>query len=891
MSKQKKNNVSNPTPIVPDEMDDIKIEGEENLLMIMKTRKQLNQYNFDPTMYLENNINISSDPVGQEQKLFQLFDELTATFTEMSKEIEDDVLVLQDAAKNAEKILMNELQLSIAKLSTVGDAVDSVKLGFDTASEGAVRIGSKLSSAERERSHIEKSIELLGYIKVFQETSADKYKKQSRSTRELKDSLPLGLQQKEWGEIAQILHDLKIILFELNSTDVENAQKNINRVADRVEVDLLFEFEKIVICLFEKKVEPERLFDRAKDLADWLHLFNNGASIQKRYIFTVVQYRIPNDTFFQSIKKLGEKEQVSTDNKSRIGAAINNTLKWFSFTNRSSITKPSKEVAKKTIIVENDNESSDGYSDGDNNDDNEDDDDDGDKQFITSNNLNSKHNNPVEVTLMDHLSGLFKMINKVCQEQFSIIMQIFPENTVARVARMLVQRIFNDPAFGIQSRVDAVLCPVAPSPPLSLADYLDALVLVREKLSALYLLLLECCSHPYMRGMGTESGSLKKAGQPIKLRKPFTTTIGENNNNSSSGVTNKMNVSSIRNIMNLENQEEDMEEVVRSEAEIRDFFDDQIAQVISSYLVDYFEKEFLLVRNQYGEIITTTMIDSTMLTKPSQKGLLYNIPILKFDKLKSFFFIVQNVGNSRYLDRIFSITTDAVCRMESIGRDDRKLPIHLRDLFLFQLEYLKDVYFVPWLKYTNIVLLKQLMKTNFVTIPPLEVLALISSITYGVNRIKTHFDEVFSRPLSIIPNAVAVCKENRVKAFRELENSVRESIYAWLLNIVNFVEKTLATVQSKFDYAPKFETISINNKAIIVCSQACESVCKGLYEIVNGINQYKSKLIGLDMVKLFWRPLGIQIIGLIISHIRRQKVTTEGAKVLVKDIKEYSKVI
>ena len=60
---------------------------------------------------------------------------------------------------------------------------------------------------------------------------------------------------------------------------------------------------------------------------------------------------------------------------------------------------------------------------------------------------------------------------------------------------------------------------------------------------------------------------------------------------------------------------------------------------------------------------------------------------------------------------------------------------------------------------------------------------------------------------------------------------------------------------------------------------------------MSGLNQYKSKLIGLDMMKLFWKPIGIQVIGLIISHIRRQKITYEGAKVLIKDIKEYSKVI
>ena len=48
--------------------------------------------------------------------------------------------------------------------------------------------------------------------------------------------------------------------------------------------------------------------------------------------------------------------------------------------------------------------------------------------------------------------------------------------------------------------------------PLSLPDYLDALTTVRSVLSALYVLLLEHCSHPDLRGMGSEYGANKVEG-------------------------------------------------------------------------------------------------------------------------------------------------------------------------------------------------------------------------------------------------------------------------------------------------------------------------------------------------------------------------------------------
>ena len=48
---------------------------------------------------------------------------------------------------------------------------------------------------------------------------------------------------------------------------------------------------------------------------------------------------------------------------------------------------------------------------------------------------------------------------------------------------------------------------------MSLPDYLDALTTVRSVLSALYVLLLEHCSHPDLRGMGCEYGANASKGE------------------------------------------------------------------------------------------------------------------------------------------------------------------------------------------------------------------------------------------------------------------------------------------------------------------------------------------------------------------------------------------
>lgn len=308
--------------------------------------------------------------------------------------------------------------------------------------------------------------------------------------------------------------------------------------------------------------------------------------------------------------------------------------------------------------------------------------------------------------------------------------------------------------------------------------------------------------------------------------------------------------------------------------------------MFSTYLSDYFAKESQHVRNQYADLLRDAVEDPAMLTKPATTGPL-QLPLLRADRVKTLLSVVQSVGNKVFLNRVFSVTTDTVCRMESIGRDDKKLTHRLKDLFLLQLSFLSEGMLMPWSKACTGVLLKQLANRSATTmLPPSEILALLTVLTYGVSRIKSHFDEVFLRPLSIVPNIVAVCKENRLKVFRELDLVARQILYAWTLCAAAQVERTLSTLQSKYDYAPKFDALGVKQEP----TTACDTACKTITAALNAVRSYEAKLLGLDLVKLFWRPFGQQIIGVIISHVRRQKITPEGSKAVSRDLKEFSKV-
>ena len=57
----------------------------------------------------------------------------------------------------------------------------------------------------------------------------------------------------------------------------------------------------------------------------------------------------------------------------------------------------------------------------------------------------------------DSLSGLFRRVVTVCQNQFAVIGQVFPSPLVAKVTRLLLSRILNDPVYGVQVRSNSSL--------------------------------------------------------------------------------------------------------------------------------------------------------------------------------------------------------------------------------------------------------------------------------------------------------------------------------------------------------------------------------------------------------------------------------------------------
>jgi hypothetical protein len=362
--------------------------------------------------------------------------------------------------------------------------------------------------------------------------------------------------------------------------------------------------------------------------------------------------------------------------------------------------------------------------------------------------------------------------------------------------------------------------------------------------------------------------------------------------------------------------------------------------VLAAYMNDYFEKEITYVRHQYVALLRKAVEDTSPNGKVSS-GTVFQLPQLKAEKMKSIRHIVTTVANKTFINSIFAVTTDAVTRMESIGRDDKKLAQHVKDIYLLQLGFCCEGLILPWSKSSIHFLLKAAgTKPPQSTLPPMELIPAIVALTYCKHRLVTHYQDIFQRPLSTAPNFMAACKDAKQKQFIAIRKTAYESIFAWTLAVASHFDKLLLTLQSKYDFQPVLEGFmsnvlgmnsanttntssnhnnnnnnNNNNKnpmnvvrqslvttttaikstlslsvTTLTPTTACDAVCKAFLQVTNTIRRFESDILDIDLLQVFWKPFGQQFIGLLITHLRRQTINVEGSRQLLRDLEEYRHV-
>ena len=780
-------------------------------------RKDLATAGFDAGIFIGNQIaDVEELEEDIESKMLIIFDGLAKELALHTEILENEVSILRETARSANETMLFEMDGHAKKLDDVKTAVDDVKSAFEQASEGAIKIGDRLSVSESERVRIEMAMDLINFINWY-DTKPVEFFQDIHLCEDLHElrlhCVPEVLQDKDWGRISQFLGYLRRVLFDLSSDFAQRALKNILRVSEVAEQSIVAAFLVDLSQLMDNR-HDEALIKTCNDSVKWLHTYNSGQTLHKRYIYAVIEKRMPDE---------GEGSKEGSD----IGSEDLHDMSALGLQVRDS------------------------------------------------------HSSSV-----DFLSQLFWTIGTLCTEQFDIIMKIFPAPMVPKMTRTLIQRIYNDPAFGIQRRVDNVLHPKPPEAPLPLADYLESLLTVREKLTALYIILSDLCSQPAFRGMGRENNA--QSSRYI-ANDDFSYCVANNKVDNTAG---DLGIRGSIDDGKLLSDDADVA-VERSHSEVQDFLEEQIAHVLSAYMGDYFEKEAIHLRTLYTTGLRNAL-GANQVTLMTASADNMSTPRIRPDRVRSVLELLSSVANVSYLKNNLYSTVNTVSRMEVIARDDYSLPMKIKELYFLQSEFLLDAVLVPCLQASADILIKQCIRgvTNTV-LPPMEYLKIVTFACESSVILKSNLDDVYAKPLRSQGNngnMLAVCKESLKKNMILLDSLCKEGIRAWVMCVAYHMERLLTSMQGKNDFRNKSKATS---GSMLTPTPACASVCQMLTAVAQAIHAVKGSFPGLSIqvADCFWVPCGRHISGILISHLRRMKISEDGAANLMRDMDEYLAVM
>lgn len=232
------------------------------------------------------------------------------------------------------------------------------------------------------------------------------------------------------------------------------------------------------------------------------------------------------------------------------------------------------------------------------------------------------------------------------------------------------------------------------------------------------------------------------------------------------------------------------------------------------------------------------------------------------------------------------------------GRDDAALPLRARDVFLTLTSFLVDHILVPSGKAFKALLLKHASSRQFTSAPiSTDFLLLISCLHNSFFRIKSNFESTFVPALMYENNELTVCRETNRKAMRSLDAISSECIHTWIETTAMYNERLLVNLQSRYDFSPRFEN---KRNAGIEPTAACKQLCLTLTNTVQFVKTHVAGEGGgrgasasekNNLEAILWRELGQRLVATYLSHLRKSKISQEGAFILVRDLDEYYGVI
>lgn len=233
------------------------------------------------------------------EPLEDILGHIEVTLLKESKDIAAEAGKLQLEACSADEKLQTKLGVQQETLTAVGERTDLVVREFDRALDGGLRIGERLAATEAARLQIQFAEDLLTYIKFFESCPRETTAAVLECRKEdLLTFLPARLRKQSWLDISNVFQSLRRILYDINMGEMEAKEQASFVFLQEVVIALSTAIEGVLLAIFEGQMmlalehpEDDSMVAGTREVVAALMMFNDGAAMQKRYIFSVVARR------------------------------------------------------------------------------------------------------------------------------------------------------------------------------------------------------------------------------------------------------------------------------------------------------------------------------------------------------------------------------------------------------------------------------------------------------------------------------------------------------------------------------------------------------------------------------------------------------------------------
>ena len=254
---------------------------------------------------------------------------------DLESEVRDELEAHSKDTKDMHRQMRRDLDSQLVTVDEISSSFDIVSGIFQRSADDIRRIGDRLSTADEERKRLQYAKNLVVITTELEKESLDVVES-NKSNNDDDDSnnhnntnkslLPPFLRDKDEITICNRLHEMRNMIADINSPELQVAKSRVMSISENLENKLLDKFENTWIEI-EQQIKDGNLRSRywenkgviallqdMRSTVNALNSFNNGFSVQKRFLFRSLQRvenRISEGVYYDSEYEINAVDHLS----------------------------------------------------------------------------------------------------------------------------------------------------------------------------------------------------------------------------------------------------------------------------------------------------------------------------------------------------------------------------------------------------------------------------------------------------------------------------------------------------------------------------------------------------------------------------------------------------